>query len=84
MTISERHTQHATPGSSLEQRITTPFTNVRSVSDLLHVLNVTAITTLTGIYVSASNYISVYKYDATPEAIASNGYKIDGEVLLQA
>ena len=84
MGVFEKHTQHATPGSSGTQRVTLPFTNPLSVSSLLDATNNAAATLFSGFYITATNYVDFYKYDGTAEATASNSYTIDGEVYLSA
>lgn len=82
MTIYERHTQNATPGSSGNQTVTLPFSNAYSVSQLLKALNGTTVTQMLGAFTASSNVVTLYKYDGTAEATASQPYIFQDMVII--
>lgn len=82
--IYERHTQHATPGGTGNQRLTLPFTNFPAgVSQNCPGLNVTAFTLFSALWIASSNQMQLIKYDGTAEATASQVYTVEGVMFLK-
>lgn len=81
--VSERHTQHATPGSSGHQLITMPFTNPQAVGVPAPAANATVPNTCQAFWQPSVTTVSVFKYDGTVEATASQAYSFVGDFLLQ-
>ncbi len=76
----EQHTQHATPGSSGIQTLTTPF--AASVAAGGNGLNSTALTSFIVSLEPATSLVYLLRYDATQEATASNVYRVFGHYIL--
>lgn len=72
--FTEVHTQHATPGSSGVQKYTLPFTNPSALGQVGAAWNATTGVSLAVFWNASSNQVSLYKYDGTAEATASNQY----------
>lgn len=82
--VYERHTQHATPGGSGNQRLTLPFTNFPAgVSQSCQALNPSASTLFSGVWIASSNQMQIIKYDGTAEATASQVYAVQGTMFLK-
>jgi len=81
--VYERHTQNATPGSSGNQQFTLPFSNTAiGAAQDFEAMNGVAVTMFKGSVADASNAVTLYKYDGTSEATASNVYRLSGEIFL--
>lgn len=80
--IYERHTQNATPGSSGNQQYTLPFTNNYSGAQLMNCVNTTSAIQQLAFVTTTSPTITLYKYDGTAEATASQAYVTEGLIYL--
>jgi len=80
--IYERHTQHGTPGSSGFQTVTLPWLNGFASGQIIDCANVTAAVQQKGILAASSNSLTLYKYDGTAEATASQVYIVEGYLFI--
>ncbi len=80
--IYERHTQNATPGSSGNQTLTMPFSNPFSVGQGIMAYNGSAVTMFLSVWTASTSTMTLYKYDGTAEATASNIYVVEGSLAL--
>lgn len=79
----ERHTQHATPGSSGYQIITLPFTNPLAVGVPVPAANATVPYTCQAFWQASVNTLSLFKYDGTGEATANQTYSFFADFSLR-
>lgn len=78
--LFERHTQHATPGSSGYQRFTLPFSNNTSNFNIIPASNVNTGVGFSLFINPSTNTADLYKYDGTSEATASQFYITNGRI----